>query len=170
MNDVKDFLVFAQPFINALKQTFKVMMNSDIKMHSPQIKKDRKANGDITATIGMNGLFEKGDQKTKFRGMVALSWKEDVYLKMASAMLLTEYKVYCEDVADAGAEIINIVMGNAKKDLNPMGYKIEMASPSTIRGISHELRYPTTTHVIESVVNSNFGDFTFEICFQESSI
>lgn len=168
MEETKSFLTFAQPFIKALKETFSVMMQNEIKIHSPKIKSSIQSQGDITATIGMNGIFEKEEKQIKFKGMLAITWKENVYLKMASGMLFQEYTEYCDDVSDAGAEIINIVMGNAKKELAPLGYKIEMATPSTIRGPNHEIRYPPKTTVVESIVTSTFGDFIFEICYQES--
>lgn len=170
MTEQKAFLSFAKPFIESLKETYKVMMQNDIEIHNPKIVTDSKVIGDITATIGMNGILEKADQKIKFQGMVAITWKETVYLKMASAMLFQEYTAYGPDVADAGAEVLNIVMGNAKKQLNPLGYKIEMATPSTIKGTDHEIKYPKDTTIIESVVTSSFGEFTFKICYQDAII
>ena len=164
----KSFVNFSKPIVDGLKETFSMMIGTEIEIHSPQIKKNSRVKGDITATIGMNGNLEKNGQSQPFKGLVALSLKESTYLKIASAMLMEDYTEYNEEVSDVGSEIVNIVMGNAKKELAPQGYKIEMATPSTVRGKNHEIRYPPETQIVETVVSCEFGDFTLEICYQES--
>jgi chemotaxis protein CheX len=98
---------------------------------------------------------------------MAISWPEDVYIKFASKMLFEEFDEYCDEISDSGAEVVNIVMGNAKGQLNPLGFKLEMATPSTIKGKQHEIRYPAKTTVIEITVSSDIGDFTLELCYQD---
>jgi len=164
-----DFIKFSKPFIDALKETFTMMVQTDITAHSPQIKQDAVAMGDITAMIGMNGNLtkENGDVKP-FKGLMAISWPEDLYVKLAGRMLFEEYTEYCDEIADAGSEICNIVMGNAKNGLSPQGFKLEMASPSTVRGKNHEIKYPAKTVVIETTISCDLGDFILELCYQES--
>lgn len=161
------FVEFSKPFIDGIKETFNIMMEVDVRIHSPSIKSDNKAKGDISAIIGMNGNLEKQENNKPFKGQMVLSWTEEVYVNMANKMLMEEYTEYNEEIQDAGAEISNIVMGNAKKFLNPMGYKIEMATPSTIRGKGHEIIYPPDTTIVEIKVSSSLGDFMMELCYLE---
>ncbi|MBT4791922.1 MAG: chemotaxis protein CheX [Halobacteriovoraceae bacterium] len=163
----KNFVSFSKPFIDALKDTFEMMVQTTLKAHSPKIKEGSVAKGDITAMIGMNGTVEKEGKEKEFKGLLAISWPEELYVKLASRMLFEEYTEYCDDISDSGAEICNIIMGNAKNGLSPLGYKIEMASPSTIRGKQHEIRYPPKTTVIEIIISCDLGDFTLELCYQE---
>lgn len=162
------FVTFSKPFIDALSDTFETMVMTKIKPHSPRIKKSPVASGDISAIIGMNGSLAKADGKeVEFKGLLVFSWTEDVYCKIASNMLYEEFTEYCEDIADSGAEISNIVMGNAKNGLVPHGFKIGMATPTTIKGKGHEIKYPSKATVIEITIGTDLGDFSMELCYQE---
>jgi chemotaxis protein CheX len=166
--NIESYVKFSRPFIDALKETFKVMVSTDITPHSPRLKSDSKARGEITAMIGMNGVIEKNGQQLKFNGLIALSFSKEVYLKIASAMMMQEFTDYHEDMEDTGAEIANIVMGNAKKVLAEQGYKIGMSTPTRIKGKDHEIKYPSNTVVVETTISSDHGEFTFDICYQEA--
>ncbi len=117
--------------------------------------------------IGMNGTLSQNGKDSEFNGLIALSFSKEVYLKIASAMLMQDFTDYNEDNEDVGAEIANIVMGNAKNALVAQGYKIGMSSPTRIKGKDHEIKYPNNTTVIETVMKTPWGDFTFDICFRE---
>lgn len=161
------FVKFSKPFLDALTETFEMMVQTKVKAHSPKIKTTPIASGDITALIGMNGKVERDGEEKDFRGIMAISWPEELYVKLAGRMLFEEYTEYCEDIADSGAEICNIIMGNAKNGLSPMGYKIDMATPSTVRGKNHEIKYPDKTTVVEITISCDDGDFCLELCYQE---
>lgn len=165
--DTEAYLNFCRPFIEALKEVFKVMMSTEIQVQNPKLKKDNKARGEITALIGMTGTVTKDGNEHSFDGLIALSFEKQVYLKVASAMLMEEFEDYREDMEDTGCEIANIVMGNAKKVLTPQGYKIGMATPTRIKGQDHEIKYPNNTIVIESIITSSLGNFTFDICYRQ---
>jgi chemotaxis protein CheX len=166
--NIESYVKFSKPFIDALKETFKVMVSTEITPHSPRLKSDSKARGEITAMIGMNGVLEKNGQQLKFNGLIALSFSKEVYLKIASAMMMQEFTDYHEDMEDTGAEIANIVMGNAKKVLAEQGYKIGMSTPTRVKGKDHEIKYPANTVVVETSISSDHGEFTFDICYQET--
>lgn len=163
----KHYLEFSRPFIEALKETFEVMMSSSIKGKSPRIKTDQLTSAEITSVIGMNGSVDRDGEKKSFRGQIGVSFSKPVFLKVASAMLMEEFTEYNEDIADTGAEIVNIVMGNAKKALAKSGYEIGMATPTTIIGKEVEIKYPKSTTVVETTIESEFGEFVFEICYLE---
>ena len=168
MSGSSNFLQFSRPFIEALKETFSLMVQTQINAHSPEIKTSPMAKGDISAIIGMNGIVDTSSGPKDFKGLLVISWPEEVYVKVASRMLYEDYQEYCDEISDSGAEIVNIVMGNAKNGLTPLGFKIDMASPSTVRGKQHEIKYPPKTTVIAITISSDIGDFTLELCYQES--
>lgn len=161
------FVNFSKPFLDALSETYEMMVQTKIKTHSPKIKESTLASGDISALIGMNGKVERNGEEKDFKGIMVISWPEDLYVKLAGKMLFEEYTEYCDDIADTGAEICNIVMGNAKNALSTMGYKIEMATPSTIKGKDHEIKYPDKTTVVDITVSCDEGSFNLELCYQE---
>ncbi len=166
-NSNENFVKFSRPFIQALKETFSLMVQTEIQAHSPKIKTSSITHGDITAIIGMNGTLESSGEIKDFRGQISISFSKDVYIKIASRMLMEEYTEYSDEISDVGAEIINIVMGNAKKDLAPLGYKIGMATPSTFRGKDLEMKSSKNTTTIETTISADLGNFILEINYQE---
>lgn len=156
---------FSKPFLDALTDTFSKMLETEIKVHTPILKTERVANGDISAMIGMNGKRDHNGEQHDFRGLLVLSWYEPIYVKLASRMLMEEYEEYCDEISDFGAEIANIVMGNAKSGLNPLGYQIEMATPSTVSGKDHCIKYVNNSTIIGMTVSCDVGDFTLELCY-----
>lgn len=165
--NVESYLKFSKPFIDALKDTFKVMMSTDITAHSPRMKTDNKAKGEITAMIGMTGTIERNGKIQDFNGLIALSFTKQAYLKISSTMLMQEFTDYHEDMEDTGSEIANIVMGNAKKVLATQGYQIGLSTPTSIKGVNHQIKYPANTVVIETSISCSLGDFAFDICYRE---
>ncbi len=167
--NIEAYVKFSKPFIDSLKDTFKIMLSTELTAHSPRMKTHNKAHGEIIAMIGMSGTVEKKDGNIQdFNGLIALSFTKEVYLKIASAMLSQEFSEYHEDMEDTGPEIANIVMGNAKKILASNGYKIGMSTPTRVKGINHELKYPANTVVIETSMSCGLGEFVFDICYRES--
>jgi chemotaxis protein CheX len=165
--NIEAYVKFSKPFIDSLKETFKIMLLTELSAHSPKMKTHNKAYGEITAMIGMTGTVEKDGVVQDFNGLIALSFTKEVYLKIASRMLSQDFDDYHEDMEDTGPEIANIVMGNAKKILATQGYKIGMSTPNRIKGADHEIKYPSNTMVIETSMTSELGDFVFDICYRE---
>ncbi|MFP6836317.1 MAG: chemotaxis protein CheX, partial [Pseudomonadales bacterium] len=73
-------------------------------------------------------------KKAPTKGNIAVSFPEATYLKVASAIFEEEYSEYSDDISDLGAEIINMIVGNAKRELEEMGFTSNMAIPSSISG------------------------------------
>ncbi len=162
------FLTFSKPFVDAVKNVFQTMvfLNS-IAPAKPELKADSTSRGDVSAVIGMNGNLVRNEKKIPFKGLMVLSWPYPTYFKMSEKMLGEPYTSFCKDIADVGAEISNMVMGNAKRDLNPLGFFIEMAIPTTINGQGHSLKYPDNTKIILIPIKTEIGDFYMELCYEE---
>lgn len=164
------FLKFAAPFVKSTKETFKVMLETEVNMHSPKIKTTNSAVGDITSIIGINGIIKTSKGQEDFRGLLALSFPETVYLKVASKLLGEEYSTFVPDINDVGSEIANIILGSSKPGLSEIGIMLTMTSPSSIRGQNHEISFPKDGMVVEMVVSSNLGDFQMALCCQDIKI
>lgn len=162
-----NFLVFAKPFIEAMKNVFETMVFTKVEANKPIYKSDNLTRGDVSAVMGMNGTFEKDGEELAFKGMLVISWPNSTYIKTASAMLMEEYTEYCEDIADVGGEITNMIMGNAKRDLNALGYKLDMSIPSMVGGKDHTIKYPDGVKVVLIPLSSQHGEFFMEICYKD---
>jgi CheY-specific phosphatase CheX len=168
MNDF--FLKFVAPFLKSTKETFRVMVSTEVTMHSPKLKSSNVGHGDLTALIGLTGILETEAGPVDFRGLLALSFAEKVYVNIASQMLGEVHNEYSPEIADAGAEIANIILGTAKPGLSAIGIKLAMTSPSTVRGKNHEISYPRDGLIVEIEVSSHLGDFFLDLCYQDIKV
>jgi chemotaxis protein CheX len=161
------FIEFSKPFIDAAKNIYETMVFTKLDPQKPIMKKDTISKGDITAVLGLSGDVEKNGTKVQYRAMLVLSFPYQTYFNMANTMLGETYTEYVPDIHDLGGEIVNMIMGNAKRDLKALGYSSNMAIPSIIEGKGHSIIYPAKTHVILIPLNSSIGEFYMEICYNE---
>jgi len=168
MSAQANFLEFSKPFISAAKNVFETMVFTKLDALKPQIKNDNTSQGDVSAVLGISGELDKDGEKKTYRGMLVISFPYDTYFKVASAMLMDTFTEYNEEIADVGGEICNMIMGNAKRDLNGMGYTSNMAIPSMIEGKAHSIKYPEGTTVILIPISSAHGPMFIELCYTES--
>lgn len=160
------FLEFSKPFINASKVVFETMIFTKIDPSKPSLKKDDVSRGEISAVLGISGKYASPEEgEVEVRGMLVLSWPKDTYIKIANAMLMESYEDFNDEIADVGAEISNMIMGNAKRDLKEMGYSLDMSIPSMISGKDHTISYPSGVTVILIPIMSAHGEFFMELCY-----
>lgn len=162
------FIEFSKPFIDAAKNVFETMVFTKLETQKPQIKSDAVSRGDISAVLGLSGDMEKNGGRVPYKAMLVVSFPYDTYFKCASAMLGETYTSYVPEIADLGGEIVNMIMGNAKRDLKTMGYSSNMAIPSMVEGKDHTIKYPMGTHVVLIPFTTTHGTIYMEICYSEA--
>lgn len=170
INDFNDrFIQFSKPFVSGVKDTYRTMMQTELTSLQPEIKKTPKAKGFYSGIMGMNGSLVLDGETRKFQGSMSITWSEDCYLKTASQMLMEEYPEFNEEIRDAGAEIVNIVMGAAKTVLCEVGYQIEMSTPTVVIGQDHELQYQNDVVTITTPFTSDLGEFWLELGYKDQA-
>ena len=117
-----NFIEFSKPFIDAAKNVFETMVFTKLEPQMPLIKQDNTSKGEVSAVLGLSGDLEKKGVKITYKAMLVLSFPYETYYKVASAMLMETYTAYGPDISDVGGEIVNMIMGNAKRDLKVLGY------------------------------------------------
>ena len=145
------------------------MVHCTLEAKKPTIKSDNESRGDVTAVIGLSGDLEKGGKTTPYKAMLVISFPYETYFKVGSAMLGETYTSYHPDIHDLGGEIVNMIMGNAKRDLKTLGYTSNMAIPSMIEGKGHTIKYPSGTTVVLIPFDSNLGPLYMELCYATES-
>lgn len=165
MSTNTDFIDFSKPFVDACKKIFTTMLFCELNAQKPFIKADNASKGDISAIIGLSGEIEKATGKNPYRAMLVISFPYQTYFNIASTMLGETYTSYVPDIYDLGGEIVNMIMGNAKRDLKEMGYSSNMAIPSMIEGPNHNITYPQGTTVIVIPFECSHGIFYMELCY-----
>ena len=164
--DSSNFIDFSRPFVDACKNIFSTMVMCNLEAQRPTIKSDSASRGDITAVIGLSGELEKiPGKKNPYKAMLVISFPYETYFKVASAMLGETYTTYHPDIHDLGGEIVNMIMGNAKRDLKNLGYSSNMAIPSLIEGKGHSIKYPAGTTVILIPFECIHGPLYMELCY-----
>ncbi|MDH4468703.1 MAG: chemotaxis protein CheX [Bacteriovoracaceae bacterium] len=164
------FLDFSKPFIDATKKVFETMVFTTLECGKPALKEGVSPYGDVTVLMGLNGKVKIDSMELPFRGMMVISFPMPTYLKIASAMLMGEYTSYSKEIGDVGAEISNIVTGNAKRTLRTLGYMIDMCIPSTVEGKDYKISYPEQTKIVMIPIKCNHGEFFMELTYQDSNL
>lgn len=165
MTSDSTFIDFSKPFVDAAKNIFNTMVFCKIEPQKPMIKNDALSKGDVTAVLGLSGELEKNGKVMPYKAMLVISFPYSTYFKVASAMLGETYTDYHPDIRDLGGEMVNMIMGNAKRDLKTLGYSSNMAIPSMIEGKEHTIRYPAGTTVVLIPFETHLGQFYMEICY-----
>jgi chemotaxis protein CheX len=163
-----NFIEFSKPFIDAAKNVFETMVFTKLEPQKPTLKTNNTSKGEVSAVLGLSGELEKNGAKTNYKAMLVLSFPYETYFKVAGAMLMESYTAYGPEIADVGGEIVNMIMGNAKRDLKVLGYSSNMAIPTMIEGKDHSIKYPNATNVVLIPIKCSHGDLYMELCYQEN--
>ncbi len=140
------------PFVAALKNTFKTMLSCEARRGNLAVKQNSRAAHDVSGVIGLSG---------KAVGTVVVSFSTQVALKAASTMLLTEATQINDEVLDAVGELTNMVAGGAKAELEE--YKLMVSLPNVITGPAHEVHFPSEVTPISIAFDTDWGPISLEV-------
>ena len=125
---------YIQPFINVCRSVFKDFIGQEIEANMPHfLEKDQATEWDISGIIGLSG---------EARGAVVISLKDDLALKLTGILTGKVHKVLYDDVVDAVGEIINIIAGNVKQELED-AFRLVISLPTIVTGKGHTINWPT---------------------------
>ncbi len=121
---------YVQPFIDTCCNVFKDFLGLELTTSTPHfIEKYEKNEWDISGIIGLAG---------EAQGAVVLSLSTDLAITLTEILTGVEYSEVTEEVCDAIGEIINIIAGNVKKNLEGM-YHLVISLPTIIEGMNHDV-------------------------------
>ncbi len=121
---------YVQPFINTCCNVFRDFIGLEITASTPHFVEQNDSNEwDISGIIGLAG---------EAQGAVVLSLKKELAFKLTEKLTGMEYTETNEDVFDAVGEIINIIAGNVKRDLEEM-FQLVISLPTIIEGQNHNM-------------------------------
>jgi chemotaxis protein CheX len=146
---------FINPFIDAALEVLRVMASVEAHKDFLFIKEDNQNLGDITGIIPISS--------DKYIGSMAITFPEDVYLKVMNSMLGEEYTEIDDENQDGVAELCNQIFGNAKAVLARMGHKLDMTLPTVITGKGHTVKHAASNGTVLGVYfKTPFGLFVIE--------
>ncbi len=153
MSDV----TLAKPFIQAAINVLSAMSGLSPVAGAPFAKKDNKAQGDVSAIVGITGCKS---------GAIALSFSQSCAIALVKGMLGDAIEDIMADTRDAVGEITNMISGQARASLSEMGIPLQGSTPSVVFGKNHTLTFPGQASVIAVPFTTEHGNFTLEFCFQ----
>jgi len=143
---------YINPFIVAAGQAFSTMLNCEIRRERLSLKDATSPQHEISGIIGMSGNAV---------GTVVLSFSEELALKAAGTMLMTDFTAVTADVVDAVGELTNMVAGAAKAQLEELHLSISL--PNVVTGKGHEVRFPSNARPISVAFATEWGPFSLEV-------
>lgn len=143
------------PFIVATLTTCKTMLSVDAHAGRLALKTVDTTDNDVTGVMGLSG---------KLRGSIVMSFSWETARILISKFLGSNQELSDAEVCDGIGEIVNIVGGSAKVELNKMGFDMAVSIPNVIVGkgltVMRNPAYPTFVIPFEADV----GRFTVEVC------
>lgn len=147
---------FFTPFVDGVIYAMKVQCSTVVKSQKLHIKKY----GDVYPTdiLAMIGLVSPS-----FHGSLVLCFPKQTFLNLMEKMLGEKFAEITKDFEDGAEELLNIIFGQAKIKLNELGFGLEKAIPTVIRGNGLEVSHmsPSPTLIIE--FDSDAGKFHLEM-------
>ena len=111
---------------------------------------------------GRSGLIVIG-LSGKALGTVAVVVNDTTAIKITERFLDTKIDEVNDDVVDCMGEIVNMVSGNAKAQLEQ--YQLSISLPSIVRGADHLIEFPRNVTPICIPFTSDIGDVMVQIGF-----
>ena len=147
----------AKPFVKATVNVFSTMARIEPKPGKPFVKKDRTAQGDVSAIVGFTGAKN---------GSISVSFSKKCAVAVVKAMLGDDVQDIVQDAKDAVGEVTNMISGQARASLAEMGLLFQGSTPSVIMGDNHTITHITSQPVVCIPFETDHGPFFVEFVFE----
>ena len=152
---------FVNPYLLAVQNVFTTMLGIQIAMGKPSLKNDKLTSGEVTGVMGF-----AGDKK----GMFSISLTKVSTLQVYKSMVGEEAQGISPEVIDCIGELTNIISGQARVQIEKLGYKLSAALPTVIVGEKVEMSFITKVPVVvlpfTFQVNGTAGQFYLDFSFE----
>jgi chemotaxis protein CheX len=147
---------FLNPFITGAMETLKIQCSTEVRAGKPSIKKD-----DDQFVVDIAGVL--GIVSPVFNGSIALCFPQATFLAVMGRMMGETFTEITRDLEDGAGEMLNIIFGHAKRELNELGYGIEKAIPTVVRGQDLKLKHLSAGPTMMLPFETDVGNFHMEI-------
>jgi CheY-specific phosphatase CheX len=151
---------FFKPFVDGTLETLKVQCSMEARPGKPYFQPETEDVGPgIAAVIGVTA--------DRFRATVTLCFPEPVFLRLMSNMLGETCSTITQELEDGVAELLNIIFGAAKRQINQKNGGVQMAIPTILRGTGIRARALTDGKVIVlPFLTAEGEEFQIQISFE----
>ncbi len=149
---------YINPFVNAVIHTLATMLGKMPERLAPALKDTNVAHGDISGIIGFAGQ--------NVYGSVALSFPQETALKIYNLMMGETVGKISKEVQDTVGELVNIVAGGAKTELDEEGLAFRISIPTVVVGKNHTIAHKGNSPVVCIPFKLEACTFVMEICMR----
>jgi chemotaxis protein CheX len=149
---------YINPFIAATLQALEVTTNLRPARGKPRVRRERYAQGDVTAIITLAGPS---------RGTIALSLPASLAIRLYSEMVGEEANELSEEVLDAVGEIGNMVAGGAKAVLSQQGFSFKISIPEILVGKDRSIPHLGSAPCLVVPFHLESDTFWLEVSLEE---
>jgi len=143
---------FINAFVGSIQNVFKTMLDTEVVIGKPTLKKEALVSSEVSGIIGLSG---------EIQGCVVLSFPGKEACSVATKFAGVELTMDSEDFPDAIGELANMVAGNAKKDFP--GYDVSISLPSVIIGAGHRVSQSKAWPFLVIPCETSLGNFAVEV-------
>jgi chemotaxis protein CheX len=142
---------FINPFVSSTTTVFATMLNCELARGAIFLKQHHCPEHEISGIIGLSG---------KAAGTVVLSLNRTTAISVAEALLGVRPPEINADVKDAIGELVNMVAGGAKAQLEK--FDMSLTIPTVITG-RFSVEFPSKSPPICVPFDSPWGGLTVEV-------
>lgn len=161
-NPVKPVLdvELVNPFLHGTKTVLETQANVPLQIGKPYLRKrDEKIPMEIAGVIAL--------QCSEFTGSIALCFSSRVFLNIYEALVGEKIDEINQDSQDAAGELLNMIFGVAKTELNDRkGYTLQKAIPTVLCGDQLRIHHQSTAPAIILPFDGAIGAFHIEISIE----
>ena len=145
---------FINPFIGATKRVFETMIGITVDRGLPYLRRQGETHEGLIGVIGLTGGAI---------GIAAICVSNDAAINICERFVGSRPEEIDAEVIDAVGELINMIAGNAKSQLE--AYELSISLPSIIRGREQAIEFPHQINPICIPFSSPIGNFIIQIGF-----
>ncbi len=147
---------YINPFITATVNLFEEYMGLKLTGGKPHVLSDPQNLMEVSGIIGLAG---------ETKGAVVLSFSRETAIKVVSTMEKTTYTALGGEVIDGVGELVNIIAGNAKKDLTE--FRVEISLPGVVTGKAYQIHWPEGIPVVSIPFESDIGPLSVNVSLRD---
>lgn len=150
-------IVMINALLDSLFSIFSKMVKLKIQPGVPLPKQDNVARGAVSALLDMNAEGVSGS--------VALSLTLPTIREISRNLLGHEIDSAGAEAADLAGELVNVLVGGAKRILSEKGQDFDMHTPQLLLGEGHEIVHHAGGQTVLLPIKINQDEFYIELNF-----
>lgn len=125
--------LFIQAFMKGTTHTLSVQCSYQVQAQPLSLfAPNAQLPADICGVIGL--------VSSVFVGSVSICFPKKVFLDIVGGMFGETYPEITDELSDGAGELLNIIFGTAKTELTNVGFRVDKAIPTIMRGDNISLR------------------------------